>query len=82
VEFWLVTQVEAEQNPVGEGQREPNRDPYLPNPKRNLPPWAIGSKGLLWLQQRKMLIICLCVSLVLLPVLVPFVITQMSGSVF
>eukprot|EP01006_Ploeotia_vitrea_P045078 TRINITY_DN66894_c5_g6_i1.p1 TRINITY_DN66894_c5_g6~~TRINITY_DN66894_c5_g6_i1.p1 ORF type:complete len:1357 (-),score=756.79 TRINITY_DN66894_c5_g6_i1:54-4124(-) len=80
-EFWLLTQTEADQFPVGEAQDEPNRMPYLPDPKRNPPPWAVGTRGMDWLAKRKRLIACLCVIGLVGPILLPLVLTQMTGSV-
>jgi hypothetical protein len=56
IEFWLLTETEADKAPVGEAQNEPNRDPYLKEPKRKPPPWAIGTKGLAALGRWKTLI--------------------------
>lgn len=56
--FWFVVQgtvnfeasfllkSDADNDPVGEKQDEPNQNPYLPAPKRNPPPYAVISGGL------------------------------------
>lgn len=79
VEYWLLTDTEADKAPVGEAQNEPNRDPFLRDPKRNLPPWAIGSKGLGWLQRRKGLILCLIICGVLIPLFIPVILVAVKG---
>ncbi len=70
VEFWLYTKVEAEKEPVGEERDEPNRNPYLSKPHRNPPPWAIGSRGLDWIQKRKMLAIAIIIIFIVIIVVV------------
>jgi hypothetical protein len=81
VAFWLYTAEEAEKSPVGEAQNEPNRDPWLADPKRNLPPWAVGSRGLDWLGKRKAMIICLIAIVVVVPILFPLLVTFLKSSV-
>jgi len=76
VEFWLLTAIEADKAPVGEAQNEPNQDPFLPNPHRNAPPWAVGSRGLAWLAKRKAILIGLCVLIVAVAIIVPVVLIQ------
>lgn len=82
LEFALVTAIEAEQNPVGEAQREPNVNPFLPDPKRNPPPWAVGTRALDMLQRRRMIAICVCLSLLTLPILFRFVLSKLASAVF
>ena len=82
IELWLYTRVEAEQHPAGEAQNEPNKDPYLPDPLRKPPPWAVGTKGLNMLGRHRMLILCLIVTAILLAILGPFLYTRMQGAVF
>eukprot|EP00469_Lotharella_globosa_P005541 CAMPEP_0167793706 /NCGR_PEP_ID=MMETSP0111_2-20121227/13347_1 /TAXON_ID=91324 /ORGANISM="Lotharella globosa, Strain CCCM811" /LENGTH=1364 /DNA_ID=CAMNT_0007686929 /DNA_START=58 /DNA_END=4149 /DNA_ORIENTATION=+ len=48
LEMAMYTKAAAEERPAGEAQNEPNVDPYLPNPKRNAPPWAVGTRALDW----------------------------------
>lgn len=79
VEYWLLTDTEADKAPVGEAQNEPNRDPFLREPKRNLPPWAIGSKGLGWLQARRKLIMMIIICCVVIPAVVPIIIFAATG---
>jgi len=76
IEFWLLTAIEADKAPVGEAQSEPNQDPFLPNPHRNPPPWAVGTRGLTWLAKRKALLICICLIVVIVPILVPVIVLQ------
>jgi hypothetical protein len=64
VEFWLLTETEADKNPVGEAQNEPNREPFLRDPKRNPPPWAYGTKGLNALGKWKKLIMFLLIVII------------------
>lgn len=67
IELWLLTKMESEKAPVGEAQEEPNKDPFLTPPKRNPPPWAVGSRALAWLEGRKLLIIiAACIGLALI----------------
>ena len=61
VEFWLVTAVHAEANPVGEAQDEPNQEPFLAKPRRNAAFSALTS-GFDAFQRRRMLLLeLLCV---------------------
>eukprot|EP00808_Paulinella_micropora_P015579 g21631.t1 len=53
VQFNLKTAADADAVPVGEAQNEPNRDPFLPPPFRNAPPWAFGTRGLQLFERRK-----------------------------
>jgi len=79
IEMWLLSATEADRQPVGEAQEEPNQDPYLPDPKRNPPPWALGTRGLDWLQKRKALMVCVVICLFVLPLVIPLLVTGLSG---
>mmetsp|Transcript_8495 Transcript_8495/g.16195 ORF Transcript_8495/g.16195 Transcript_8495/m.16195 type:complete len:1348 (-) Transcript_8495:95-4138(-) len=57
IELWLYSNTEAKKTPAGEAQSEPNVDPYLPNPHRNPPPWALGSLGFNFFGKYKVIII-------------------------
>lgn len=84
VEFYLVSSEEAERRPVGEAQNEPNRDPFLPRPDRNPPPWAIGSKFLNFLEdlsKKKLLIALMILLLVACAVGIWLVITVFGSRV-
>lgn len=54
IELWLVSKIHADKTPVGEGQEEPNREPFLPTPAREAPPWAVASRGLDWLANQRL----------------------------
>ena len=58
MELHLLSKARAGEDPVGEAQREPNRNPYLPPPMRNPPPWAIGSNALSGLKDQYMKYLC------------------------
>jgi hypothetical protein len=45
-EATIVNKSDADNDPVGEKQDEPNQNPYLPAPKRNPPPYAVLSGAL------------------------------------
>ena len=66
---------------VGEAQNEPNRDPYLPDPQRNPPPWAIGSRSLEWVAKRKGLVIVLLALVVILPIVIPLLIPALKNAI-
>lgn len=70
VEFWLLTDTEADKTPVGEAREEPNRDPYLHDPQRNLPPWALASKGLAAMARWKKILLYFALALVIIGVAV------------
>ncbi|GAB5369643.1 hypothetical protein AAMO2058_001422700 [Amorphochlora amoebiformis] len=71
VQFNLLTKAEADERHVGEAQNEPNRDPFLPNPKRAPPPWALYSRAVEYFEQRKAFFIRLAVLSVILVLLIP-----------
>lgn len=79
-ELRMYTKVCAEENPAGEAQNEPNRDPYLPNPKRNAPPWAVGTRGLEWLASRQKIIVILIVAVLLLALFLPILLISLQSS--
>jgi hypothetical protein len=81
LQFWLYTAVEADKAPVGEAQEEPNKDPYLAPPKRNRPPWAVGSRTLDLFARQKMLVIAICIAIVVLPVLVPIFLSSAKSRI-
>jgi len=67
---------------VGEAQKEPNRDPYLPVPYRHIPPWALGTKTLQWLSEKKMLLVIICLLIVVLPFLLPLLFNALKKRLF
>ena len=80
VEASLYTKTEAEEFKVGEAQNEPNRLPYLANPKRNPPPWAIGSRALDYFAAQRTKIIILCTVCLLLVIAVPLVFVALTAN--
>mmetsp|Transcript_22475 Transcript_22475/g.33520 ORF Transcript_22475/g.33520 Transcript_22475/m.33520 type:complete len:1427 (+) Transcript_22475:66-4346(+) len=84
VQASIWTQAEASDYPVGEAQNEPNRLPFLANPKRNLPPWAIGSRALDYLSSMRLRIILLLLVLLALVIVTPlivFVLAAQTGGI-
>ncbi len=81
LEMWLLTASEADRNPVGEAQAEPNVDPFLPDPARNPPPWAVGTRGLDWLAKRKTLVLCIALCLIILPIVIPVLVVQLKSAI-
>lgn len=73
VEFWLLTNIEADKQPVGEAQSEPNENPYLPMPHRNPPPWAVGSRMMDAMSGQRMLMIACALMMLLGAIAVPSV---------
>mmetsp|Transcript_24644 Transcript_24644/g.34257 ORF Transcript_24644/g.34257 Transcript_24644/m.34257 type:complete len:1388 (+) Transcript_24644:81-4244(+) len=71
LEMQMLTKAYAEENPAGEAQNEPNVDPFLPNPKRNSPPWAVGSRALDWLANRRALVICIAATVIVGALFIP-----------
>mmetsp|Transcript_4252 Transcript_4252/g.6336 ORF Transcript_4252/g.6336 Transcript_4252/m.6336 type:complete len:1428 (-) Transcript_4252:52-4335(-) len=82
VQFTLLTKAEADDRPVGEAQNEPNRDPFLPDPKREPPPWAIYSRAVAYFANIRGRLIALAIFLVILALLGPVIyIVVVSQSV-
>jgi len=73
VEASIVTKVFAEEHPVGEAQNEPNRLPFLPNPKRNAPPWALGSRALEAFANYRNTIFCIVTVILIAAICIPIV---------
>ncbi|GAB5373084.1 hypothetical protein AAMO2058_001719700 [Amorphochlora amoebiformis] len=80
LEMTMYTKTEADENPAGEAQNEPNIDPYLPNPKRNAPPWAVGTRALDFLAGRRKLVLCLCIVIILLALFFPILYIAITAS--
>jgi len=80
VEYWLLTSQEADLAPVGEAQGDPNRDPYLPDPARNPPPWAVGTRGLNSLERYKYILLCVCILIIAIPIAAPLLYGWATGS--
>jgi len=82
IELWLLSQAEADLEPVGEAQSEPNRKPPLRKPDRNLPPWMVGSRTLNWLQRRRNVTLMICLAVCLLPLLIPIMLQILKSTIF
>ncbi len=81
MEFWLYSLGEAERNPVGEAQNEPNKDPFLKAPARKPPPWAVGSRGADWIAKRKALLMAIAIFIFLVPLFVPIILLALQSAV-
>jgi hypothetical protein len=71
IELRLRKSFDADLDPVGEAQSEPNHDPYLARPDRNPAPWQVATKGLNALERMRTLLIILCVVITLIVIIVP-----------
>ncbi|GAB5368390.1 hypothetical protein AAMO2058_001315100 [Amorphochlora amoebiformis] len=80
VEAAVYTKAEAEEFPVGEAQKEPNRLPFLANPKRNAPPWALGTRALDYLGAQRLKIIITLIILLLVAIAVPIVVVIVGSQ--
>jgi hypothetical protein len=80
VYFELVSKAEANDKPVGHGQSEPNRDPFLPNPKRELPPWAVYSRTVAYFAAMRGRLIMLAVILLAAFLAVPIIYITVSAQ--
>lgn len=73
---------DARNDPVGESQNEPNKNPYLPAPKRNPAPYQVLSGGLAFLVmlgKLKWLILAVVLIAILIPVVGPMLIVALNG---
>lgn len=80
MQFSLLTKAEADDKPVGEAQEEPNRDPFLPNPKRELPPWAVYSRTVAYFNRMRGRLYAALALLVLVFFTVPIALVTLSNS--
>ena len=75
----LLYKADADAEPVGEAQNEPNRDPYLNPPQRNPAPYQVLSNSLMflvYLGKMKYLILGLIVICVLGTILLPLILAN------
>lgn len=70
----ILLKADADADPVGEAQNEPNKNPYLNPPKRNPAPYQVLSQGLMCLAmlgKAKYLIAVGILLCILGPILIP-----------
>lgn len=83
VEFMLVSEDEASRCPVGEGWDEPNQDPVLVKPTRNLASYLVGSRllnSLDYWASKKFLLVGFLLLLVVSVLLIPYLITALQDA--
>ena len=77
----ILMQSEADVDPVGEAQNEPNKNPYLAPPQRNPPPYQVLSGGLyflLMLSRLKYVIFGLLFLCIAGPLIIPIVLASVA----